>query len=874
MLSCTILTVLNLCNLPVTGQRTEGFLAADTAVGRAHELQRIGSADTVLTDSIVVSDTVVVDSAKPKPMFTEVIHYTAKDTMRISLDTKKVVFRGDSKITYSKTELEAEEIRLDMNSKEAFAIGQPDSSGKVVGSPVFKDGGQQFDSKELKYNFETGKGFVKNIITQEGEGYVQGKLTKKMSDSIYCIKDGWYTTCDHHDHPHFYIRMSKAKMIKDKKVIVGFSNLVLEDVPLPLFIPFGFFPITKTGTSGVIMPTYGEERLRGFNLKNGGYYWMINDYVDISVLGDIYSNGSWGTNLVSNYRKRYRFSGNFSFSISKNHTGEKAIPGNYRETQDWAIRWTHNQDAKANPYSTFSASMDMSSSTNNYYNSNNINDIANQRKQSSISWSKKWPDKPFSLSTAFSHNQNTRDSSITIAFPNASFKMSTIYPFRKKDKSTNLKWYDNIGVSYSAELKNSITTPEKQLMKTPLSKWKNGFKHSIPVTPNISLGGSFSFNPSFRYEGAAYLSSIKREWVDTSATSGYVRTDTIDGLQYAHNYFMSAGFGYNPTIYGMYSFKPTSRIVAIRHVIRPSISFTYTPKLGISNDKYRKEYTNNSGRTVSYNIFEGQPYTVAQSPEKHSGSISLSLTNNLEMKVKNDRDTSSNAEEFKKIKLLESFSMSTSYDVFKDSLNWSTISLSARTSFFNNKLNINLSGTLDPYLMNADMVRVNKYSGGFGRLTNLSMSTGMSFSSDKGTKKEEKNDLVGGYYDQYMDFDVPWSFSFDYSLNLSATYSRNTAEGARKALAKHTLSQNLRVNGDFSLTAKWKFGFSSGYDFDKMEVTATSFNISRDLHCWDMTFSCIPFGNHQSYNFQINVRSSLLQDLKLTKRSSFYDNLW
>lgn len=392
-----------------------------------------------VSDSLQVqSDTLQTDSTKTeKPLFKDVVEYNAADSIILDVPNKKTFLYKNAFVKYLTTELKADYIELDMENSLAYASGLPDSSGTIVGKPKFKDGSQEFESLDLKYNFKTEKGFVKEIITQQGEGYVQGKLTKKMSDSVYCIKDGWYTTCDKHDHPHFYVRLSKAKMIRDKKVVSGFANLYIEDVPLPLAIPFGFFPITKKGTSGIIMPTYGEERMRGFNLRDGGYYWFINDYVDLTVTGTIYTNGSWGLNVGSNYRKRYKFSGNFDFSMSRNHTSEKGTP-DYTQSKDWSIRWQHSQDPKANPYTTFSASVDMSSATNNYYNANNINDIANQRKQSSISWSKKWPDRPFNITASFTHNQNSRDSSISLSFPNLNFRVSQVYPFRRKERAGKL----------------------------------------------------------------------------------------------------------------------------------------------------------------------------------------------------------------------------------------------------------------------------------------------------------------------------------------------------------------------------------------------------------------------------------------------------
>ena len=521
-----------------------------------------------VSDSLQVqSDTLQTDSTKTeKPLFKDVVEYNAADSIILDVPNKKTFLYKNAFVKYLTTELKADYIELDMENSLAYASGLPDSSGTIVGKPKFKDGSQEFESLDLKYNFKTEKGFVKEIITQQGEGYVQGKLTKKMSDSVYCIKDGWYTTCDKHDHPHFYVRLSKAKMIRDKKVVSGFANLYIEDVPLPLAIPFGFFPITKKGTSGIIMPTYGEERMRGFNLRDGGYYWFINDYVDLTVTGTIYTNGSWGLNVGSNYRKRYKFSGNFDFSMSRNHTSEKGTP-DYTQSKDWSIRWQHSQDPKANPYTTFSASVDMSSATNNYYNATNINDIANQRKQSSISWSKKWPDRPFNITASFTHNQNSRDSSISLSFPNLNFRVSQVYPFRRKERVGELKWYENIGFTYNAELRNSIQTKESELGKSfqnMARDWQNGFKHSIPLSTSINIVKDLSLSPSFTYNGVAYLSSIRKgDWVadSTMPGGGYIPVDTVYGLHYAHNYNASLSLSYNPTIYGMYQFLPTSKIL-------------------------------------------------------------------------------------------------------------------------------------------------------------------------------------------------------------------------------------------------------------------------------------------------------------------------
>ena len=830
------------------------FITAIDTTGQPGDSIRI-----VYDSAGIPIDTIRNDSAQPKPLFKDLVKYNADDSVKFSIQEKKVYLYGNGFVKYLTTELRADYIELDMDKKLAMATGVPDSVGKLKGTPKFKDGGQEFESTELHYNFDTKKGYVTEIITQEGEGYIQGKTTKKMSDSVYCVKHGMYTTCDEHDHPHFGLNMSKAKMIKDKKIFVGFTNLELEGIPLPIFIPFGFFPITKKATSGIIMPTYGEERMRGFNLRGGGYYIYINDYIDMNITGDIYTNGSWGLQYATQYRKRYKFNGNLNFTISKNYVSEKGLP-DYQESSDWSVRWTHTQDGKANPYSSFSASVDMSSANNNYYNANTVDGIANQRKQSSISWSKKWPESPFSLSGSFNHSQNSRDTSIAITLPNLSLRMTQIYPFRKKGKSGEMKWYDNIGVSYSAELRNSIQTKEDKLFKSSFERdWSNGFKHNIPISLQFKIAKDVTFTPSLNYNGYLNLKTIEKIWIpDTSANGGQFITRDVPGLNYSHDYSASGSIGYTPTIYGMFMFKPGCKVVAIRHMIRPSISASYTPAIKPLGN-YKKSYFDGE-KEVEYDIHEGLTYRPNTTGGKQSGSISFSLDNNVEMKVRNDKDTTGD-EEFKKVKLLESFRLSTSYNPFADSMNFSNISISARTKILNNKVDLNFSGTIDPYAIDTNNVRYNKYHGKLGRLTNATISTNFSFSADNGQNKEKKNDLVGGFYDDYVDFDVPWNISISYNL----TYSKPSP------YKSPTISQIINFSGDLSLTPKWKLTFQSGYDIKNKEVTSTSFSVTRDLHCWEMTFNCMPFGQHQSYNFEIHVRSSLLRDLKLTKRDSWYD---
>ncbi|MFT5748821.1 MAG: lipopolysaccharide assembly outer membrane protein LptD (OstA) [Ancylomarina sp.] len=832
----------------------------------AELLQQVDSLDLKPGNKEVENDSVVADSTAPKPFFETAVEYNADDSVTFSLTGQKVFLTNNAFVKYGAIELKAYYIELDIAKKEAFAYGIKDSTGTFIHTPEFKDGAEEFTSKELKYNFETGKGLVKEIKTEQEGGYVHSEYTKRMNENTFFLKNGKYTTCDH-DHPHFYVRMTKAKMIKDDKIVSGPLHLVLEDVPLPIWLPFGFFPFSSKYSSGILLPSYGEEKRRGFNLRGLGYYWAINDYLDLAVRGDIFSNGSWGLNVDSKYKTRYRYSGNLSTEYHKNQYGDKGLD-DYSEATDFAIRWTHTQDSKANPYRTFSASVNFSTSENDRNNSTDINKIVNNQKQSSISFSKKWPDNPFSLNGSLRHSQNSRDTTIALTLPSLSLNMTQIYPFRTKGKSSSLKWYDKIGVSYSSKLENRINTKEDELMSSSLTKdWKNGYQHSIPITTNFKLARDLTLSPTLNYKGVLYSKSIRKSWDPTLEDNegdvvGGVVIDTLQGMKYAHNYSTSASLSLSPKIYGMYTFKETSKIEAIRHVMTPSISVSYTPEIGIPRDKYYNTYKNGDGDDVEYSIFEGSLYGTPTGAME-SGSINLSLDNNIEAKIKTANDTTGN-EDFKKVKLLESLKFSTSYNMFADSLNWSAIRINGRTKVFNNKLDISFNSTVDPYNLNANDIKIDKFG---PRLTNASIDLGFRLSSSDFKGDGDGEGVEGSKGDEpnpdemkYIKFDVPWSFTIDYGW----TYSKPKRES--------NVKQNMSLRGDFSLTPKWKVNFSTGYDFANKSITATQFSLTRDLHCWQMTFNTIPFGTYQSYNFKINVKSSILQDLKYEKKKVWQDN--
>ncbi len=852
---------------------TINVLAIDKNTERNNKFKRysqllkggaVGQTDTIRKVEKMGTDTIFDDSLKKrKPLLDTEITYQSDDTMLMSLTGKKIFMTKNAFVKYGSIELKAYYIELDLDRKEAIAYGIKDSLGNFVHTPEFKDGAEEFQCERLKFNFKTKKGLVYKIITQQDEGFIHGDVTKKIDDKVFYLRNGKYTTCNH-KHPHFYINMTKLEMIKDKKIVSGPFYMVLEDVPLPVGFYMGMFPFSKKYSSGIIFPSYGEEKRRGFNLRGGGYYWAINDYMDLAITGDIFTNGSWGTNLVGNYKKRYRFSGRLEADYHVNKYGDKGLP-DYSETKDFSVKWTHRKDPKANPNSTFSASVNFSTSQNDRNNARNMKQIVNNRKESSINYSRKWPESPFSMNASLRHSQNSQDTTISLTLPSFSFNMSQIYPFRKKGKSTNLRWYDNVGVSYSARFSNQINTKEYKLKSASLRKdWKNGYKHSIPITTKFKLTRDLTLSPTLNYQGVLYSRYINKSWDDSENDGkGGVRIDTIQKFKYAHNYSTSLSLSLSPKIYGMYTFSKNSKLAFIRHVLTPSVSVSYTPEIGVPRSRYYKTYTDKrTNREVEYSIFDGSLYGTPLGSEE-AGSVSLSLDNNIEAKMRIANDTTGN-EEFKKVKILESLRFSTSYNMFADSLNWSPLSINGRTKIFNKKLDVNFGATVNPYKLNAN----NRIIDVFGpRLTSAKIDLGLNLSSsdfeDKEKKEDKKNDKKKKWHDpRYVDFNVPWSFSINYGWS----YSKSTNVGKT--------TQNVGVNGNFSLTKKWRVSFSTHYDITNKALTATEFSVTRNLHCWQMSFRAIPFGSYQSFNFRINVDSNILRDLKYEKNESWQDLLY
>jgi lipopolysaccharide assembly outer membrane protein LptD (OstA) len=849
---------------------------------------RIAGPDTLMSpEGKVPEDTIAGVTAKEKksPIEAEVF-YHSRDSFKISLSEQKVYLFGEAQVNYQNIELTADYIVFDMSNNIVMATSLSDTLGKPTGKPVFKQGNETFQSDTLRYNFETRKGVIKNIFTQEGEGYLHSKQTKRLADGEIHLKSGKYTTCDA-EHPHFYIGLTKAIAIPEKKIISGPAYLVLEDIPLPLILPFGFFPNTKERSSGLLIPTYGYEERRGLYLRNGGWYFAINDYIDLSIMSDIYFYGTWGISASSKYVRRYKFSGSFSGQYFQNVI-ENETPVASRST-DYSIRWSHSQSPKANPTRSFSASVNVSSSTYDKNQSYSSTDYVTNTKSSSISFSKRWPGTPFNLAASLNHSQNNLNNSVNMNLPKVSFNMSRIYPLRFGKSSGKFKWFENIQISYSANFENRINAKDSTLFtESTLRGMKNGFSHSIPVTmANIKLFNLININPSLNYKGVMYGSHIEKSVPDTaffySGGKGGLVVDTVRGLNYAHAVVPSIGFSVNPKLYGMIqSTNEESYFMALRHVMTPSVSFGFTPDVtGLMPDYYRKvRYPTTVQATpeeYEYSIFENYIYGTPMDAGK-SGSVSFGLNNNLEAKVRPKNDTTGIP---KKIKLIENLNFAASYNPFADDKRWSNISMTGSTRLLQNKINLRIGSTFSPYALDSLGRESNLYllkeAGKLARLTRASIDISMSLRSQAGGKKEEEKeeeivtpesrapDMLRTedqeIYGDYVDFSIPWSLSFAYNWSYSKP---GFAE------SKNIIS-TIRLSGDVSLTKKWKIGGNTGYDFEDKKITVTNISIHRDLHCWEMRFAIVPFGPRKHYSFTINAKSAILRDLKYDKKKSWYD---
>ncbi len=856
---------------------------------------------TTNTNQLAQNSTLTVQDSTSNSMgLNAKVDYVAKDSIRFDLRNKKVYLYNEAVIDYQTIKLEAADVKIHFTENILLAEGVFDSLGKLVGKPVFTEDEQVYKSKYMKYNYSTKKAIIREVFTESGEGFMHGKTIKKLANENINVKNGSFTTCNDEEHPHFEFRYKKSKIIPNNKIVTGPAYLVIEGVPTPLFIPFGLFPNKPGQRSGVVIPTYGESSTRGFYLEEGGYYFAISDYLDLKLTGDIYTYGSWAIKTLTNYIKKYKYNGSLNITYAVNKERDDKTP-----RTDFAFRWKHAQDAKARPNSRFTANVNIVSSQYNVYNPTSTQDYLSSSFQSGISYQTKIAGK-HSLTLNASHNQNTQTKIVSITLPELSFSVNRFYPFRKKDKVGNLKWYDNISVNYTMNAKNTISEVDSLLFKPGfVGKLKNGMNQKIPISLPIKLFKYFNLTTSINITDRVYLSSLKKTTEFTTDEEdnvvGNLITDTVSGINNILEYSLSSSL--TTKIYGMLNFKK-GPVRALRHVFTPSISFSYTPDFSSDKWGYYDYYYTDQAQTqkVKYSKFDKYIYGGASNRER--GSINFSFSNNLEMKVPSRKDTITG---LKKVVLIESLSISTNYNLTVDSLNWAPVSVSGRTTLFK-KLTINYASTWSPYAIDQYGMKVNQFEWDFRkkllRLESTRWSFGFNykFSSKENKSKKDKgvgdaikdvepglkkkgSDVFGkensqeytdvmNNPDDYVDWSIPWSVNLSYSLskNTNLKYVRILEEDGKYDIEKtKTKTQTISINGDINITKKTKIGFRTGYDFESKEVSYTSLNIYRDLHCWEMRFNWIPIGPRKSWNFTIAIKSTLLQDLKLEKRKDFRD---
>ena len=887
--------------------------------------------DTLSMDSIqlaiyrhnkAIDDSLALDSInkRRKNGIDSPVEYSAEDSLTYEAASGLAHLYGDSKVKYQNMDLQSDKIYMSLDSSLVHATGSMDTTkNELVGTPIFKMGNDEYQSDTMAFNFKTKKGLISSVYTQQEEGFLTSELSKRGADGEMFLRHGRYTTCDD-PHPDFYLAMSRAKVRPGKDVVFGPTYLVVADVPLPLAIPYGFFPFTKSYSSGLIMPTYGDETERGFYLRDGGYYFAINDKMDLKLIGEIYTKGSWGISAASNYRKRYRYSGSFLASYQNTINGEKNMP-DYTKQTSFKVVWSHRQDAKANPFSQLSANVNFATSS---YERNNLTSMYNPQtltqstRTSSVSWSTTFSSIGMTLSTTTNLNQNMRDSTISLTLPDLNISIARFYPFKRKKRAGDERWYEKISMQYTGQMKNEISTKEDKLMHSSLTKdWKNGMQHNIPISGNFTLFGYLNLNPSFNFIDRTYFSKVHKQW--NAATQREV-TDTLTGFYNVYNWNFSIGA--STKLYGMWI--PNRKIFgdkinAIRHVITPTVSFSYAPDFSASRygyyDYYQKTDADGKVTMVEYSPYQIGPYGV---PGKgKTGSISMDLSQNLEMKVKSDDDSTG----FKKISLIDEFRMSMSYNMAADIRPWSDLSTSLRLKLSKN-YTLNLNAVFASYVYEADSVgavpRVSEHKtywgmGKLGRFQGISQNLSYTISNEKIAnffkrlrgekvdKKERKNDdneddewddtlesnvdkdmekakhganrkgsgsKAETDEDGYMAFQMPWSLSIGYGVTMRedqtlSKFNYNTMRYPYK------FSQNLNVSGNLRISDGWNISFSSGYDFDNKKISMTTASLNRDLHCFNMSCSVV-LAPYTSYNFSFRCNASTLTDaLKYDKRSSY-----
>ncbi len=895
----------------------------------------ITSADSVPTDSLqlaiwqhnkAIDDSLHADSInrQRKNGIDAPVTYEAEDSMTYEAATGLAHLYGKSHVTYQDMDLVSDQIYMHLDSSLVHATGSLDTLGEKFGTPVFKMGADSYESDTMAFNFKTKKGLISDVYTQQDDGYMTSELSKRGSNGEIYLRHGRYTTCDD-PHPDFYIALSRAKLRPGKDVVFGPAYLVVADVPLPFAVPYGFFPFTKSYSSGFIMPTYGDETARGFYLRDGGYYFAISDKMDLKLLGEIYTKGSWGVSAATNYRKRYKYNGALYASYQNTVTGDKNMP-DYAKQTSFKIQWSHRQDAKANPYSSLSASVNFATSS---YERNNLTSMYNPQtltqstRTSSVSWSTTFSSIGMSLSSTFNLNQNMRDSTIALTLPDLNISISRFYPFKRKHAAGNERWYEKISMSYTGHLSNSITTKEDKLMHSSLSRdWRNGMQHNIPISGNFTLFGYLNVNPSLNFIDRMYTTKQQRSWDEEN------QREVIDTLQGFYNvYNWNFSLSASTKLYGFYV--PNRKILgdkiqAVRHVFTPSVSFSYAPDFSASRygyyQTYQKTDANGNVSVVEYSPYSGALYGV---PGKgKTGSISMDISNNVEMKIRSDRDTSG----FRKISIIDELGASMSYNMAAETRPWSDLSMRLRLKL-SKRYTFNMNAVFATYAYEADSVGARPYigthteysKGRFGRFQGMSQN--LSYTLDdrkvgdfikwlrgerpkKSSSRDRRNqrdsddeyddeeydsgvetnldtDMEKGKHgarrkaadkaetdeDGYMLFSMPWSLSLGYGVTVRENTSGDF--NYRTMRYPYKLTQNLNLSGNLRISDGWNISFSSGYDFENKQISMTTASLSRDLHCFNMSCSVV-LTPYTSYNFSFRCNAATLTDaLKYDKRSSY-----
>ncbi len=887
------------------------------------------SIDTLSMDSLqlavyhhnkAVDDSIRADSinrAKKKGIDAPV-NYTADDSLVYDAQTKDAKLFGNAEVKYENMDLKSDKIRMNLDSSLVHATGSPDSTQKngIKGRPVFVMGSDNYDTDTISFNFKTKKGFVQNAYTKQEDGFLTSKISKRTESGDVYLAHGRYTTCDK-EHPDFYISLSRAKVRPGKDVTFGPAYLVVADVPLPFAIPYGFFPFTKSYSSGFIMPSYGDENSRGFYLRDGGYYFALSDKMDLKLIGEIYTKGSWGITATSNYNKRYKYSGTFLASYQDTRTGDKGMP-DYTKQTSFKIQWSHRQDSKANPFSSLSASVNFATSSyerNNLTSMYNPQSLTQSTRTSSINWSTSFSSIGMTLSSTANLSQNMRDSTLSMTLPDLNISISRFYPFRRKHQVGDERWYEKIAMSYTGQFSNSINTKEDKILHSNLIKdWRNGFQHNIPISANFTLFNYINLTPSFNFTDRMYTNKVTKSWDQATQTEV---SDTTYGFHNVYNWNLSVSA--STKIYGFWT--PNHKIFgdkiqAIRHVITPTVSFSYAPDFGASRYGYYQTYqkTDADGNVslVQYSPYANELYGVPGTGR--TGSISWSFDNNIEMKVKSDKDSTG----FKKISLIDQLGWSMSYNMAAKEKPLSDLTVNLRLKWWKN-YTFNMTGVFASYAYALDengkpYVGNHTYwgMGKFGRFQGMSQNISYTLTPEKikkffsgeksdddkdknkkknkddegidtdinsnvddtmidaqnGASKDEKGGKAETDGDGYMAFSMPWSLTFGYGITMSENTDINKFN-YKTMRYPYKFTQTLNVSGNVRISDGWNISFSSGYDFENHKVSMTTASLQRDLHCFNMSCSLV-LAPYASYNFTFRCNASTLTDaLKYDKRSGY-----